>query len=94
MYRVHKKTDDTSGLTTAWMQQRMILRGQDKDVNPRDDVINNISGHIRRDISSNKSAILMGDFNEAVDSREKTHEKMTKLGLVNIMSNRIPGNLL
>ena len=71
VYRVHRKSDGTSGLTTAWMQQRSILRKKNVLTNQRDDVINNLCTHIRKDLDSNKSVILMGDFNESIDSKEK-----------------------
>ena len=39
LYRVHRKTDDNTGLSTAWMQQRDLLRKANNNNNPRDDVI-------------------------------------------------------
>lgn len=93
IYRVHRKTDDTSGLTTAWMQQRSILRKQKNLVNPRDDVIKDICTRVRADIEANRSDILMGDFNEGIESREGTHNKLYELGLVNLMHERIENPL-
>ena len=88
VYRVHRKTDDTAGLSSAWMQQRSRLRQQNGLTNPRDDIINNLVATIRKDINSNKSVILMGDFNESIDSREQTHVKLSDLGMVNLMEER------
>lgn len=90
---MHRKSDDTAGLTTAWMQQREALRQKNILVNPRDEVINNIMTHIRQDIDSNKSVIILGDFNERLDSKEGTHDKLTKAGLINLMEKRVPGPL-
>ena len=93
IYRVHRHTDDSAGLTTAWMQQRQALRAQNNTSNPRDDVIASISNAIRKDLNSNKSVIVMGDFNEYIGSREKTHEKFLELGLINIMQQKIESPL-
>ena len=93
IYRVHRKSDDKAGLSTAWMQQRDILRKNNNMINPRDAVLLDIIVSIRRDLESNHSVILMGDFNETLDSREGTHETLTKLGLVNLMQDRMPGAL-
>ena len=57
--------------------------------NPRDDVINDICTRIRKDLNSNKSVILMGDFNEGVTSKEKTNAKLQELGLINLMQERM-----
>ena len=93
MYRVHRKTDDTAGLTTAWMQQRSALRSKNITSNPRDDVITSLCSKIRKDLDSNKSVILMGDFNEFIGSREQTHEKLMEIGLINLMQNTIESSL-
>ena len=85
LYRVHRKTDDTSGLTTAWMQQRCLLRDKNIMANPRDDVINDICTRIRKDLNCNKSVILMVDFNEGITSKEKTNAKLQELGLISLM---------
>ena len=93
LYRVHRKTDDTAGLTSAWMQQRRRLLDDNNHTNPRDDVINNLLNNIRKDVDSNISVILMGDFNESTDSREKTYLKLSAIGLINIMEERYESTL-
>ena len=93
IYRVHRKTDDTSGLTSAWMQQRTLLREQNIMANPRDAIIDDMRHRIKRDIESNKAVILMGDFNEGIVSKEKTNEKLLEIGLVNLMQERINSDL-
>ena len=75
------------------MQQRDLLRKQNNNNNPRDAVMLDIITRIRKDLDSNHSVILMGDFNEAIDSRENTHQTLTQLGLINLMEKRFPGSL-
>ena len=75
------------------MQQRTLLRDKDNLTNPRDDVINDICRRIRKDVNDNKSVILMGDFNEGVDLRDKTHEKLSDIGLVNLLYESVGPNL-
>ena len=93
VYRVHNKSDNTAGLTSAWMQQQSLLRGKDVLENPRAHVITELSDHIRKDINANRAIILMGDFNEGIDGREKTHEKLCNLGLLNLMHERVEAPL-
>ena len=93
VYRVHRKSDDTAGVTTAWSQQRTILRSKGIQKNPRDDVIDSLCINLRKDIESNRAIILMGDFNECINSREKTHERLLEIGLVNMMQERIGDDL-
>ena len=71
------------------MQQRTALRDQKITDNPRDNVITNLCQNIRKDIEANRAIILMGDLNEGLNSREKTHQKLTDLGLLNLMHERI-----
>ena len=92
-YRVHRKADDNTGLSTAWMQQRDLLRNTNNNTNPRDAVLIDITAQIRKDIASNQSVILMGDLNEVIDSKERTHDTLTQLGLVNMMETRMLGPL-
>ena len=89
LYRVHRRSDDSARMTTAWMQQRDSLRREDVFTNPRDDVIQSLLQNIKKDVDSHKSIILTGDFNEAIDSKEGTHNKLEELGLVNLMEKRI-----
>ena len=55
--RVHNKTDHSSGLTTAWMQQRSVLRSQNNMTNPRDDIINDISRRVRIDMTPKRELL-------------------------------------
>ena len=71
IYRVHRKTDEASGLTTAWMQQRVLPRAQKILDNPRDAVIKDICDRVKKDIDAHRSVILLCDFNEGLDSKEK-----------------------
>ena len=93
MYRVHRKNDDTADITTAWSQQRTLQRDKGVLKNPRDDVIDSLCNSIHNDIESNKSIILMGDFNEGIQSREGSHKKVADLGLVNMMQERLGDDL-
>ena len=89
IYRVHRNTDDTSGLTSAWMQQRTKKREQNIMTNPWDAILNDICNGIKQDINSNRAIILMGNFNEGVISKEKSHDKLSRLGLFNIMHEQL-----
>ena len=89
IYRVHRKTDEASGLTTAWMQQRVLPRAQKILDNPRDAVIKDICDRVKKDIDAHRSVILLCDFNEGLDSKEKTFDKLYELRLINMMQERM-----
>ena len=93
IYRVHRKSDDTSGLTTAGSQQRALLKSKNITTNPRDAIMKDLCDLIRKDITSNRSVILMGGFNEGVESRGKTHNRLSEIGLSNLMMERYENKL-
>ena len=93
VYRVHRKSDESAGVTTAWSQQRTILRTRGIQKNPRDDVMDSLCNSVRKDVESGKSIIIMGDFNEGIDDREKSNERLKEIGLVNLMQERIGDDL-
>ena len=93
IYRVHRKSDDTAGLTSAWTQQRQLLREDGILRNPRDDVIDSTCASIRNAIQSDKAVILMGNFNEGITSKENTHTRLTEIGMVNVMNEWIESDL-
>ena len=75
------------------MQQRDLLRKDKNMDNPRDAIIDDLITRIRGDIQTNASVIVMGDFNECIDSREGTHQKLVDIGLVNMMERRLKRSL-
>ena len=79
LYRVHRKTDDTSGSTTAWMQQRCILRKQKQMNYPRDAIMDDICFHITKDMPANKSVILLGDFNDFFLLTRKKSQEISRI---------------
>ena len=71
LYRVNYSTDQTTGPTTAWAQQRLLLTQDGIYDNPRHKVINDLLSEITKGIQSGCSIIVLADLNEYLDGNEK-----------------------
>ena len=90
IYRVINGNVENSGNCTAWKQQRVLLEeNNEKILNPRVHVIDTLIADVRPIIDKGHNVIIMGDFNESIQSPEGLGEKMNSIGLYNLMSHKI-----
>ena len=75
IYRVNDGSEQTSGTSTAWYQQRCLYEIQGQRVNPRKQVIEDLCNELRTWIDKGNNVILGGDFNERIYSKESLSEK-------------------
>ena len=85
LYRVCDNRD--GGPSTAYSQQENFFLSQNRKVNPRNQVIDDLIDVLRSDIEKNVDIILAGDFNEKHNG--KTAERLSELGLTNIIEEHI-----
>ena len=89
LYRVNNNSDQTTGHTTAWCQQREHLLNNNIQTNPRQQVISDIIAEIEPFIEAGHNVLLLADLNETIGGPEKTNKKLREIGLINIMEHRI-----
>lgn len=89
LYRVNYNSDQSTGNTTAWCQQREYLLNNNIHTNPRRQVISDIIHEIAPFIEAGHNVLLLGDLNESINGPEKTNERFRDIGLINIMEHRI-----
>ena len=83
-----------SGDSTAWMQQYHQINNKKstlqytnrKQNDPRHHVISQLLESVEQDLFQSDEVIIAGDFNETLNSRDKTHIKFTSLGLQQIFT--------
>ena len=94
IYRVNHGQKENKGDTTAWTQQKNLLDIANDKRNPRKAVIEDFLEEIKQAVAKEYSIIIMGDMNEAIDSRENTNNKLQELGLINLMEEYIGATAL
>jgi len=72
-YRTHAKTLETAGIETPWMQQWVAMRKlhPEKEVDPRRKHMEDLLECIENDTSEGNLSLIMGDFNEDLNDKEK-----------------------
>ena len=93
VYRANYFTDNTTGDTTAWAQQRLLLLQDGIDDNPRHRVIHDLIKELQQAITIGCSVIVLGDMNEHICGSEQTNDKLYNVGLVNLFQERLGDNL-
>jgi len=72
VYRTHSKMLANAGIQTPWMMQWTALRRKgENDVDPRRQHMHDLTALIDEDASEGDMSLILGDFNEDVDDREK-----------------------
>lgn len=89
LYRVNQGSEYTSGNSTAWFQQKILLEEKQIRNNPRSQIMTDIIQELRPLINKGINVLLMGDFNESVHSNEGMSTKLMELGLFNVMEERL-----
>ena len=89
LYRVNYNSDQSTGHTTAWCQQREHLLNLGIQTNPRTQVITDIIADMEPFIEAGHNVLLLADLNESISGPEKTNQKLRDIGLINIMEHRI-----
>ena len=92
VYRVNHDTDITCGDTSAWSNERTLLRERNIHENPRQNTITALFNKLQEDLRLNRNIVICGDFNENV-LNGSLNTKLTELGLINIMQSIIPSHL-
>ena len=85
MYRPCQQNDNSPGDFTVWQQHRHVLLEDTISVDPRIQILNSLSLHIKEDLAKKRLVILFGDFNEDVFS-ETLNNFFTKMGLQNALN--------
>ena len=93
LYRVNYSTDNITGETTSWAQQRLLLKQDGILDNPRSRVIDDIMREIQLVMQTGCSVILLTDLNEHIGGSEKTNNRFRELGLVNLLQERMGDNI-
>ena len=83
IYRVNDDTDQSTGDTTAWADQRTVLLLKGIKINPRKHIIQDLIHRIQQDHQLNRNVIICGDINENVLSPKGTNQKFKDIGLIN-----------
>ena len=92
IYNVYRTNpgSDKSGETSVWGQQKEILREKNMhECDPRKQIVDDLIKDVRRKIQDKCAVIVMGDFNEKIDSIEGTNDRFESIGMVNMMQRRI-----
>ena len=72
VYRVLNGRMENSGHCTAWNQQRLLLeKDSEKISNPRKHVMDSLLADVKTFTTKGHNVIVMGDFNEGLNSPEK-----------------------
>ena len=85
LYRVNPSSVK-EGSGSAWEQQRLLLSEQKIFTNPRKQVIIDLCEEIQSATSNGFEIILMSDLNEGLHDGEKTNQKLSDIGLTNILA--------
>ena len=88
LYRVGPLTD-MGVITAAAQQQNYFMTTTNTSLDPRKKVIDDLLQTLQQDISQGNEIILCGDFNEAIGSKDATHDRLEQIGLTNILTERI-----
>ena len=83
MYRPYKQTDNSTGDQTVWQQHRTALQRDNIQLEPRQQLLNSISLHVKEDIAKKRQVIIMGDFNENIFD-PTLNSSLKKCGLFNV----------
>ena len=93
VYRPNYSTDNTTGDTTAWAQQRLLLQQDGIQDNPRHRIMSDLLDDAKKSIGSGCSVILMVDLNEHICGSEKSNQKFNDIGMMNLMQTRMGDEL-
>ena len=89
LYRVNDGSENASGTSTAWYQQRCLYEEKGMRVNPRKQVLEDLCNDISPCIEKGQNIILGGDFNESMCSKEQMKKKLEDIGLYNVFEQRL-----
>ena len=89
LYRVNAGSEFSSGHTTAWYQQKMLLEEAGSNANPRQQVLIDLIQEIQPEINNGRNILVFGDFNEGYHSPEGLSKKLENIGLYNVMVERL-----
>ena len=93
VYRPNYSTDSTTGDTTSWAQQRLLLQQDGITDNPRNRVIHDLLIELEKTIHTGCSVMILTDLNEHITGSEGTNEKLKEIGLVNLAQERLGDSL-
>ena len=93
VYRPNYSTDNTTGDTTSWAQQRLLLKQDGITDNPRARVIQDLLNEVEKVVQTGCSVIVLSDLNEHITGSEGTNEKFREIGLVNLAQERLGNSL-
>ena len=74
---------------TAWAQQQLHLEKQKIENTPRKHVIEELLQEVQVYVGKGYNVIVLGDFNESIQSPEKLNEKMLNAGMYNLMEHKL-----
>ena len=89
VYRVINGSLETSGANTAWAQQQLYMETKNIEGTPRQNVIQELTREVKEYVDKGYNIIILGDFNESINSPEQLNEKMKNIGLYNLMEHHI-----
>ena len=84
VYRVNPG-GESSGDTTVWSQLKECLKKKNLiKSDPRSQTIIDLIQDVKKKLDDNCAIMIVGDFNEKIESVEKTNQKFEELGLYNV----------
>ena len=89
VYRVINGSLEISGANTAWAQQQLYMETKEIEGTPQQHVIQELIKEVKDYVDKGYNIIVLGDFNESINSPEKLNEKMKNIGMYNLMENHI-----
>ena len=86
IYQCCEVSSTSNGILTACQQQRILLREQNKSLEPREHFQKDLIDFLwkQRRANGNIVPILMGDWNDVSDSTELSRELKYEFGLVDV----------
>lgn len=89
VYRVCEGSENISGYSTAWFQQRLQLQRDVIEINPRKHIVDSLLQDVIKHISDGQNVIILGDFNEGIYGPERMSDKFKEAGLFNMMEKHL-----